>query len=53
MKKFDSVNMMREIRDNLSQKYITKPELENKELEEIHKKYNIKNRKNIWIKLVK
>jgi hypothetical protein len=53
MKKFDSVNMMREIRDNLSQKYIAKPELENKELEEIQEKYNIKNRKNMDIKLVK
>jgi len=37
MKKFDSVNMMREILDNLSKKYIDKPELENKELEEIQK----------------
>jgi hypothetical protein len=43
MKKFDSVNMMREIRDNLSEKYIAKPELENKELEEIQQKYNILN----------
>lgn len=43
MKTFDSVNMMREIRDNLSKKYIAKPELENKELEEIQEKYNIKS----------
>lgn len=41
-KKFDAVKMMREIRDNLSKKYQEKPELEEKDLELIRKKYSIK-----------
>ena len=47
-KKFDAVKMMREIRDNLSKKYQEKPELEEKDLELIRKKYSIKfqNKKN-------
>lgn len=41
MKTFDTVKMMRNIRDNLSQKYIEKPEIEDKELEKIRIKYGI------------
>ena len=41
-KKFDAVKMMREIRDNLFKKYQEKPELEEKDLELIRKKYSIK-----------
>ncbi len=40
-KKFDSVKMMREIRDKLSKKYLEHPELEKAELNKIRKKYNI------------
>ena len=40
-KKFDTVKMMREIRDNLSKKYAEHPEIEEKELEEIRRKYGI------------
>lgn len=36
---------MREIRDNLSKKYIDHPEIEKKELEEIKLKYGIKSKK--------
>lgn len=40
-KKFDSVEMMREIRDKLSHEYKSDPEKEDKDLERIRKKYNI------------
>lgn len=45
MKKFDTIKMMRDIRDKLVKKYLEDPELENKELEEIRKKYGLKSRK--------
>ena len=41
-KKFDAVKMMRKIRDKLSKKYLERPELEDKDLELIRKKYGIK-----------
>ena len=44
-KKFDAVEMMREIRDKLSRKYSKDPEAEEKDLELIHSKYKIKGRK--------
>jgi chemotaxis methyl-accepting protein methylase len=37
---------MRKIRNSLSERYITKPDLENSDLKEIRKKYKIKNAKN-------
>lgn len=40
-KKFDSVMMMRKIRNSLSERYITKPDSENSDLKEIRKKYKI------------
>jgi hypothetical protein len=46
-KKFDGVKMMREIRDNLSKIYLQDPELEEKQLENIRKKYGIKFRTQI------
>jgi uncharacterized protein YneF (UPF0154 family) len=45
MKKFDTIRMMRDIRDKLVQKYLEDPELENKELKEIRKKYGLKSGK--------
>ncbi|MDZ7261874.1 MAG: hypothetical protein ONB05_07190 [candidate division KSB1 bacterium] len=44
-KKFDAVKMMRVIRDKLSKLYIEHPELEEKHLQEIRKKYGIKLQK--------
>jgi len=41
-KKFDSVKLMRDIRDKLTERYLQKPELEKKDLEIIRKKYKIK-----------
>jgi len=41
-KKFDSVKMMREIRDELSERYLKNPNLEKKDLEKIRKKYGIR-----------
>jgi hypothetical protein len=41
VKKIDAVKMMREIRDKLSQKYSENPELAERDLEEIWKKYGI------------
>lgn len=41
-KKLDTVRMMREIRDKLSEQYLEKPDLEKKALELIRKKYGIK-----------
>ena len=39
--KIDSVKLMREIRDRLSEKYLKYPEQEMKDLEIIRKKYNL------------
>lgn len=41
-KKFDAVQMMRDIREKLSQKYWNHPDILKKEMEAIRKKYNIK-----------
>ena len=41
-KEFDAVKMMRDIRNKLADKYSKSPELEDKELEEVREKYNIK-----------
>ncbi len=46
-KKFDAVKMMRDIRNNLSQKYSDNSELEENELEQIRKKYGIKIKEKI------
>jgi hypothetical protein len=40
-KKFDSVKMMREIRERLSEKYWKHPEILKKEMDAIRKKYHI------------
>ena len=42
-KKFDAVQMMRDIREKLSQKYWNHPDILKKEMEAIRKKYNIKH----------
>jgi hypothetical protein len=44
-KNFDAVKMMRTIRDSLSKKYTLDPDLEQKDLEKIRKKYNINVKK--------
>ena len=41
MKKFDAVQMMRDIRNKIVRKYLKNPELETRELEKIRKKYGI------------
>ena len=41
-KNIDAVNMMREIREKLSEKYWKHPEILKKEMTAIRKKYNIK-----------
>ena len=41
-KKFDAVDMMRQIRNTLSQKYLENPSMEDEDLARIHKKYSIK-----------
>ena len=38
----DAVKMMREIRENLSEKYWNNPEILKKEMEEMRKKYHFK-----------
>ena len=43
-KKFDAVKMMREIRDKLSKQYLDNPDLEERDLQKIRKKYGIKTR---------
>ena len=43
-KKFDSVKMMRETRDKLSQKYSKAPDKEIDDLEKIRAKYRIKSK---------
>ena len=42
-KKFDSVEMMRGIRDKLTKRYLENPELEKHDLEKIRKKYKLKS----------
>jgi len=51
-KKFDSVKMMREIRDVLSKIYNEHPEIQEKELEKIRKKYGIKLPKSGQVKYI-
>jgi hypothetical protein len=41
-KKFDAVNMMREIREKLSEKYWKHPDILKQEMELIREKYNFK-----------
>ncbi len=41
-KTFDAVKMMREIRENLSEKYWKHPDILKKEMQEIIEKYNLK-----------
>ena len=41
-KSFDAVAMMRGIRDKLSKKYLDNPDAEERDLEQIRKKYGIK-----------
>jgi hypothetical protein len=43
-KKYDSVKMMREIREKLSKKYSQNPNSELKDLEIVKKKYRIKSK---------
>lgn len=43
-KEFDCVEMMREIRAELSDKYLKNPELKDRDLEKIREKYNIKDK---------
>jgi hypothetical protein len=41
-KKFDSVKMMRDIREKLSEKYWKHPDILKQEMEAIRQKYNLK-----------
>jgi len=41
-KKFDAVQMMRNVREKLSEKYWKHPDILKREMESIRKKYNIK-----------
>ncbi len=41
-KTFDAVKMMREIRENLSEKYWKHPDILKKEMQDIREKYNLK-----------
>ncbi len=41
-KKFDAVKMMREIRDQLSERYLNNPDHEISDLQKIRRKYKIK-----------
>jgi hypothetical protein len=43
-KKFDAVQMMREIREKLSERYWKHPDVLKKEMEAIRKKYKISRR---------
>jgi len=45
-KKFDSVKLMREIRDKLTVRYLLNPEQEAKDLENIRQKYHLNEYKN-------
>ena len=51
-KEFDTVKMMREIRDSLSRLYNEHPEIEEKELEKIRKRYGIKPQKKAQVKYI-
>ena len=42
IKKFDAVQMMRDIREKLSEKYWKHPDILKKEMEAIRQKYNLK-----------
>ena len=44
-KKFDAVQMMREIREKLSEKYWKHPDILKKEMQAIREKYDIKLKK--------
>jgi len=44
-KDLDAVEMMRQIRNELSDKYCTNPALEDEELEQVRSKYNIQLKK--------
>jgi len=44
VKKFDSVKMMREIREKLSKEYSKNPDKESDDLKKIRKKYRIKSK---------
>lgn len=46
-KKFDAVKMMRDIRDKLTERYSTNPELEISDLKKIRRKYKIKEKKKV------
>jgi len=46
-KKFDSVKMMREIRDKLSKKYSQNPDQETSDLVKIKAKYKIKSKEKV------
>ena len=46
-KKFDAVEMMRKIRNKLSRRYLKNPELEEKDLEQMRKKYGIQTREKV------
>lgn len=43
-KKFDSVKMMRDIRDKLTKRYLSNPDLEMRDLEKIREKYHFYNK---------
>jgi virulence-associated protein VapD len=50
-KKFDSVKMMRDIRDKLTKRYLENPQLEISDLQKVRKKYKIKTQKgSVYIK---
>ena len=49
MKKFDSVKMMREIRDKLSKRYAKNPELQAKELKEVRKKHKLAGKRKVTV----
>jgi len=40
-KKFDSVKLMRDIRDKMTKRYLDNPELEKADLEKIRRKYHL------------
>lgn len=46
-KNFEAVKMMRDIRDKLSDRYIKNPELQEKDLDEIRRKYGIKEKREV------
>ena len=46
-KDFDAVQMMREIRENLSKEYRNSPNKEKNDLDYIKEKYNLKNKMKI------